>query len=34
MEGVLLGEITQECRELMRDDAIAVSECVYATDVA
>jgi hypothetical protein len=34
MEGVLLDEITQECRELMRNEAIAARECVYATDVA
>jgi hypothetical protein len=33
MEGVLLSEITQECRESMRSEAVAASECVYATDV-
>jgi hypothetical protein len=34
MEGALLGEITQECRELVRDEAVAARGYVYATDGA
>jgi hypothetical protein len=34
MEGVLLGEITQECRGLMRNKAVPAGAYVYATDAA